>query len=72
MDAEPLLLTIDAAAFLGLKPQTLRKWRVTGAGPPYIRLGGPLGRVAYRRSDIDAWITARTFESTAAEAVHGL
>ncbi|MSQ03440.1 MAG: DNA-binding protein [Myxococcales bacterium] len=52
-----------------MRGQTLRKWRLTGRGPPYIRLGGPMGRVLYRRADLDAWLGARTFRSTAAEAV---
>ena len=60
------LARLMAADLLGLKPQTLRKWRVTGGGPPYVRLGG---RVAYRRADVDAWIADRTFTSTAAETV---
>ena len=64
-----LLQTAGVAVILGVKPQTLRKWRLQGRGPRYIRLGGPTGRVAYRRSDIDSWLDARTFESTAAETV---
>lgn len=63
-----LLQTADLAALLSCEPQTLRKWRLTGRGPPYIRLGGPAGRVVYRRSDVDAWLDARTFASTAAES----
>ena len=63
-----LLHTAEVAELLGMKPQTLRKWRLSGCGPTYIRLGGPLGRVLYRRSDIDVWLDARTFGSTAAEA----
>jgi predicted DNA-binding transcriptional regulator AlpA len=65
----PLIPTAEAAEMLGLQPQTLRKWRVKGVGPPYVRFGGPSGRVAYRRSEIEAWLRARTFESTAAETV---
>lgn len=64
-----LLQTADVAAMLGMRPQTLRKWRLSGCGPPYARLGGPLGRVLYRRADIDAWLDARTFHSTSAETV---
>ena len=62
-----LLQTASVAALLGLKPQTLRKWRLQGRGPRYVRLGGPTGRVVYRRCDVDAWLDARTFDSTAAE-----
>ena len=65
----PLLQSAAVATLLGMRPQTLRKWRLSGRGPPYIRLGGPMGRVLYRRADLDAWLIARTFRSTAAEAV---
>ena len=67
----PLLSTDKAAAHLGLRPQTLRVWRVRGCGPPYVRLsGGPRGgRVVYRASDLDAWLAGRTFTSTSAETV---
>ena len=64
-----LLPSPEAAALLGLKPQTLRKWRLIGTGPVYIRLGGPAGRVAYRRVDIDAWLEEHAFTSTSAEMV---
>lgn len=72
MSAQPpsLLSTAQAAEYLGMQPQTLRKWRVTGDGPPYIRLGdSPRARVAYRLKDLDAWLAARTWRSTAAETV---
>ena len=66
----PLLSGPETARYLGIKPQTLRKWRLTGHGPPYVRIGdSPRSRVAYRLSDIEAWVAARTFESTAAETV---
>lgn len=65
-----VMTTCDAAAYLGKKPQTLRKWRVAGGGPRYIRMGsGPLARVGYRLADLEAWLAARTFESTSAESV---
>ncbi len=66
----PLLSSPETARYLGIKPQTLRKWRLTGHGPPYIRLGdSPRSRVAYRLADLEAWGAARTFRSTAAETV---
>ena len=65
-----LLSTAQAAAYLGRRPQTLRKWRLTGEGPPYIRLGdSPQARVAYRRKDLEAWLEERTWRSTAEETV---
>ena len=65
---EPLLTSRQAAAYLGIRPQTLRKWRVTGQGPRYIRLGdGPRARVAYRADDVREWLDARTFSHTSEE-----
>lgn len=64
-------LTVDtpgAARYVGLRPQTMRVLRMSGAGPAYIRIGGPMGRVRYRVSALDEWMRARTFTSTAQEA----
>jgi len=65
-----LLDTAGAARHLGFKPQTLRKKRLDGTGPPYIRLGNaPSARVAYRLSDIESWLNQHTFKSTSQETV---
>ena len=69
MPAEPMLSTADVARLLGFKSQTIRKMRLTGRGPAYHRIGGPLGRVVYARADVDAWLAATRFTSTSAEAV---
>lgn len=69
MDIEEVLNTVQAAKVLGRQPQTLRLWRLRGGGPRYLRLGnGVHARVAYRPSDLDAWLRARTFVSTSEEA----
>jgi hypothetical protein len=50
---------------LGGKPAraTLAKWRVTGDGPKFVRVGRtPL----YRGSDINAWLFSRTVSHTKA------
>lgn len=66
----PLIRSREAAAILGLQPQTLRAWRLRGAGPAYVRVGGgSRGRVLYRPEDVARWIAQRTFNSTAEEAV---
>ncbi len=63
-----LLSSSEVADLLGLKPQTLRKWRLQGDGPRYIRLGhGKRGRVVYRLSDLRVWLEQRTFSHTAEE-----
>lgn len=43
----------DAAAYLGLEPTTLYKWRQLGKGP----VGFKVGRfLAYKISDLDAYL----------------
>jgi hypothetical protein len=63
------LTTAGLAARLGLRSQTLRRWRLRGCGPRFIRLGnGRSGRVLYRLSDITGWMDAHAFNSTSEEA----
>ena len=50
-----------AAAFLGVSVSTLAKWRVSGKGPRFVKLGS---RVAYRISDLEEWLDAQTRMST--------
>ncbi|MEZ4315806.1 MAG: helix-turn-helix domain-containing protein [Polyangiaceae bacterium] len=54
--------TKEAASLLGFPPQTLRRWRVRGGGPPYAKIGG---RVRYRHADLAAWIEGRVQKNTA-------
>ncbi len=50
----PELLTIDeAAAYLKVPAETLRKWRSQGHGPQAVKLGRHL---RYRLDEIDRWI----------------
>lgn len=58
---DPLLITDDAAAYVGLARQTLAEMRVSGESPPYHKVGR---RVMYRKSDLDAWLAARKRGST--------
>ena len=39
-DPEKLLTETEAAAILGLRPQTLCAWRCRGQGPAFVRLDG--------------------------------
>jgi hypothetical protein len=64
----PLLTTADAARYLGIRPQTLRTWRLSGRGPAYVRLGtGKFARAAYAEDELERWISARSFTSTSDE-----
>jgi transposase-like protein len=62
---ETLLSTTDVARRLGVAEVTLRKWRIHGAGPRFIRCGA---NVRYREVDLESWVTSRTVGSTS-EAV---
>ena len=55
------LNTRASATFLGVSPRTLEKWRVTGGGPPYRKLGA---RVVYVEDDLVEWVDARRRCST--------
>lgn len=48
-----------------IPPRTAQRWRATGDGPPFVRLGPR--RVLYRLADVEAWAAARTFAHRAAE-----
>jgi predicted DNA-binding transcriptional regulator AlpA len=48
-----------------VKPRTAQRWRVTGDGPKWCRLGPR--KVAYRLSDCEDWAAGRTFAHRAAE-----
>jgi len=45
--------------------RTAQRWRVTGEGPKWVRLGPR--RILYRTDDCEAWAAERTFEHRAAE-----
>ena len=57
-----LLTANDAAQFLSLSASTLAKMRLSGNSPRYIKMGR---RVAYRQADLENWIEAKSFQSTA-------
>ncbi|WP_207544957.1 helix-turn-helix transcriptional regulator [Mycobacterium lehmannii] len=42
-----------AARYINMSPETMRVWRSTGTGPPFIRIAS--NPVRYRVSDLDAW-----------------
>lgn len=55
----------EAAAYLGLSPRTLEKYRVCGGGPVFRKLGR---RVLYAADDLDNWANARRRDTTKAPA----
>lgn len=53
----------EAAARLSLGRRTLQDLRLTGEGPPYVKLGAR--RVGYCISDLQIWAESRRVTSTA-------
>jgi hypothetical protein len=51
--------------YLNGSRRTAQRWRVTGEGPPFMRLGPR--RIAYRLADCENWAKARTYQSRADE-----
>lgn len=56
-----LITESNAAILLCVSPATLRKWRWEGKGPKFIKVGR---KVAYRDSDISAFIDSQVRQST--------
>ncbi|MCA0308813.1 MAG: helix-turn-helix domain-containing protein [Actinobacteria bacterium] len=48
-----LLTTEEAADYLTVTAAVLRRWRLLGDGPPYVKLGS---LVRYDRAKLDRWI----------------
>lgn len=66
MSATTAYLDTQAAAeHLGMSPNTLSRWRWTGDGPPFRKMGRS---VRYARADLDTWAEARTRHSTSEPA----
>ena len=51
----------EAACILCQSVRTLQKWRVTGSGPAYFKIGSS---VRYSRAEIVAWCNARRCQHT--------
>jgi predicted DNA-binding transcriptional regulator AlpA len=59
---QPLLTQRQCAEALALSERTLERFRVSGVGPKFVRMGKS---IRYRLSDVDAWIASRVVGSTA-------
>ena len=60
------LRTPAAADYLGYAESTLEKKRLTGDGPPFIKLGRV---IVYDTRDLDSWLSARRATSTSDPSV---
>jgi predicted DNA-binding transcriptional regulator AlpA len=60
--APTVLLTKDAAEYIGSSDSFLEKARVAGTGPPFVKIGSR--KVGYLRRDLDRWLESRRRTST--------
>ena len=58
---DPLFTPEETAGNLGTNIRTLERWRSTGEGPEFVKIGR---RVAYRRSALEAWLKRQTRRQT--------
>ena len=58
---QPLLTQRQCAEALALSERTLERFRVSGIGPKFVRMGKS---VRYRLCDVEAWIASRVVGST--------
>lgn len=56
-----VLNTPEAARYVRLSKPTLERFRISGDGPKFLKLGGA---VRYRKVDLDAWLESRVTGST--------
>lgn len=63
-----ILDTRDAADFLGLSPHTLERWRWSGNGPRFLKMGKA---VRYRRADLENYIERAARQNTSEASSHG-
>lgn len=62
---EEYLSEAEFAARYRLGRRTVQRWRQSGEGPAWVRLGQR--RVLYRLSDCEQWAAARTYQHRADE-----
>lgn len=54
----PLLTEKDLSVWLGISSPSLQRMRTSGTGPRFVRISER--RIAYRKSDVEAWLAARS------------
>lgn len=60
MSSRPKLNTREAAAYLGVRPNTLEIWRCKHRGPQYAKIGS---RIVYDPDVLDAFFEARSIST---------
>jgi predicted DNA-binding transcriptional regulator AlpA len=63
---DPLLTEKELSAWVGVSLPNLQRMRSHGTGPRYVQLSPR--RIGYRKSDVEAWLTAHTTDRIGALA----
>ncbi len=58
LNLDPLLTEKELSGWLGVSLPSLQRMRSNGTGPRYVQLSRR--RLAYRKSDVEAWLASRT------------
>jgi predicted DNA-binding transcriptional regulator AlpA len=53
----PFLNEHQVAEIMGMSVSSVRRWRLLGRGPKYVKVGGVA--VRYRSSDMEAWLLSQ-------------
>jgi len=61
-----LLNNSEAAEFLGMSPDTLPRWRWSGIGPAYLKVGRS---IRYRQTDLETFLEGSKVSPRNAEKV---
>lgn len=56
----PLLTTGDVARILSVDPKTVERWRSSGGGPPWCRVGKSHATIRYCPEAFRSWVAERT------------
>ena len=64
--SETMLTPAQLAELLGCTTRSLERWRISGDGPAFVRIGPKL--VRYPETSTRQWMVRRTFAHRAAEA----
>ena len=65
MSHNRLLTPIEASGIIHVATNTLAKWRVSGNGPCFLKIGS---RIFYQHCDLDAWLASCRRSSTSETA----
>jgi len=62
MEVHELMTTDEVAEHFRVNPSTVRRWRLDGVGPRFVKVGSVY---RYPRAIIDEWVSDRVRESAA-------